>query len=677
MEPTLGRGYLVNEQADLIDQYSPLSSTIDEDLEQDDDLFYAEEERVVAEGTGGASESIITEGDDESTSTLPTNSATLSSSSIDDFSGMGFGAFKPTVLKMMSVESTPPPTPLVPRCLLDPISNATSAFQTMTLNNSTLPLTPPRSADVNGNNWSLTNSTTDNRNTNSLFSRVTDTLPKTTTSLLTPTSMDRYLTGNRRLSDSAFTPSNGIDLSPLVMSSLGTTMTPTTNRQHSVPAQAIDVTNETNHIYSYMDHLVDVPSGTTTTTLSSSNISWSNMVNGNGTVNDEPLSFSSFTRPRINSSNSYAPSTPQMNFKSLQQASPLQSTLPNRLTTSPFPQRLSSTSSIFQPTTTPTSSNGAFSHSATSSFHPQSPVTQSAQQLLPLPAQVQQRPLWQQSQQPSTPSSNQSIAQQQTQQHRPLLPIGMPPILHPQPIQPQAQQQQQQQQATQQPPPQSGQPMLNQFQNNDAWLLAEMTAMLRQNQQQQQQQHQQQQQQQQMAAFNPNITLSSAAQQILAANSNNNNNRPLRSEKIDIEIIKHLIREARWKRRCGMKKEVCVFCRNNGENELIYTSHSLKDSVGNVTCPILRAYQCPICGATGAQAHTIKYCQAAGDDSNRHVATPYEKMIRTQCMQTFGLDDNLTTSMPGIFGPIGSNSPVTSPASLWPTLTSGWPGSNL
>jgi hypothetical protein len=84
---------------------------------------------------------------------------------------------------------------------------------------------------------------------------------------------------------------------------------------------------------------------------------------------------------------------------------------------------------------------------------------------------------------------------------------------------------------------------MNQFQSNDAWLLAEMTAMLRQNQQQQ------------MAAFNANITLSTAAQQILAANSNNNN-RPLRSEKIDIEIIKHLIREARWKRRCGMKKEV-------------------------------------------------------------------------------------------------------------------------
>ena len=76
-------------------------------------------------------------------------------------------------------------------------------------------------------------------------------------------------------------------------------------------------------------------------------------------------------------------------------------------------------------------------------------------------------------------------------------------------------------------------------------------------------------------------------------------------------------------------------------------------------------------------AHTIKYCQAAGDDSSRHVATPYEKMIRTQCMQTFGLDDNITASMPALFGPIGSNSPGGSPASLWPALTGGWPGGNL
>jgi hypothetical protein len=72
-----------------------------------------------------------------------------------------------------------------------------------------------------------------------------------------------------------------------------------------------------------------------------------------------------------------------------------------------------------------------------------------------------------------------------------------------------------------------------QYQTQEPWFLSEMSSILRQN---------------------TNISLSATAQQILAANSNNN--RPLRSEKIDIEVIKHLIQEANWKRQCGMKKEV-------------------------------------------------------------------------------------------------------------------------
>jgi hypothetical protein len=274
-----------------------------------------------------------------------------------------------------------------------------------------------------------------------------------------------------------------------------------------------------------MDHLVDgLPSNIGTSCAPSTTSSWSTLISTNGTTNDDILSFSTLSRTRINS-NSYAPSTPQLNFKPLQQSSPLQPPPPSHLTSSPFSQRINTTNSLFPPNSNPTPTNGPFCHSP--SFHPQSPVTHQTQQLLPLPQQAQ-RPLWQQPPPPPPPpppSSN----QQPPQQHRPLLPIGMPPIPHPQPLQQQQQQ---------------NQPMMNQFQSNDAWLLAEMTAMLRQNQQQQ------------MAAFNANITLSSAAQQILAANTNNNNNRPLRSEKIDIEIIKHLIREARWKRRCGMKKEV-------------------------------------------------------------------------------------------------------------------------
>lgn len=52
----------------------------------------------------------------------------------------------------------------------------------------------------------------------------------------------------------------------------------------------------------------------------------------------------------------------------------------------------------------------------------------------------------------------------------------------------------------------------------------------------------------------------------------------------------------------------CVFCKNNGVDEILYKSHTVKDIKGRVLCPKLRAYQCPICGADGDQSHTVKYC---------------------------------------------------------------------
>lgn len=54
----------------------------------------------------------------------------------------------------------------------------------------------------------------------------------------------------------------------------------------------------------------------------------------------------------------------------------------------------------------------------------------------------------------------------------------------------------------------------------------------------------------------------------------------------------------------------CAFCRKNKERREFYTTHVVKDSWGKVICPVLRKYICPVCGATGDEAHTISHCPA-------------------------------------------------------------------
>ena len=53
---------------------------------------------------------------------------------------------------------------------------------------------------------------------------------------------------------------------------------------------------------------------------------------------------------------------------------------------------------------------------------------------------------------------------------------------------------------------------------------------------------------------------------------------------------------------------LCSFCFSNGESDLVFRDHVLKDDYGRVTCPVLRNYKCPHCGVTGDYAHTQSYC---------------------------------------------------------------------
>lgn len=91
-------------------------------------------------------------------------------------------------------------------------------------------------------------------------------------------------------------------------------------------------------------------------------------------------------------------------------------------------------------------------------------------------------------------------------------------------------------------------------------------------------------------------------------------------------------------------ERICNFCKRNRESPAVYSNHTTKDARGKVTCPQLRKYICPGCGATGDEAHTRSYCPSLKlNTSNRH----QDFHSRTATARQFSFNNQFAASFRG------------------------------